>query len=299
MPRPTEDAAVRAAVVVLNWNGWANTLSCLDGLDDLATEHDLVVVDNGSTDRSEERIRQARPGVHVLQTGANLGYAGGNNAGVRRALGGGAEFVWLLNNDARPHPAALAALIAAARPPDVGIVASAVRPPVLATALHAGEHVRCDGCEAGFHEADLVLGPSLFVRAAVFRDIGLLDERYFHYAEEQDLAMRAQRAGWRLGLACTSIVEHEHGGSLPVWSPQASYYKLRNLILYEQRFHGRGALAFAVRERERVRSHLALGTSLRERDVRRIVAVTLAFVDAARGRTGERDLGDRYRSMHR
>jgi GT2 family glycosyltransferase len=285
----------RVTIVVLNWNGWRDTLACLAALDRLTAPHDVLVVDNGSTDGSEDRLRHARPDVRLRQTGANLGYAGGNNRGTREALDDGAELVWILNNDARPRPDALQELLRVMnREPGVGALASAVEPRRVATALRGDEHLFCNGCDEGFHDADLVVGCSLVFRSELLRTVGLFDERYFHYAEEQDLAMRARKAGWRLGLACRCIVDHDAGSSLPVWSPQASYYKLRNLLLYERRFFGRRTLSYLVEHRRRIRAHLALGTSVRECDVRRIVAVTLAILDAARGRVGRRDLGDRY-----
>src|SRR5579859_4839366 len=83
-------------VVVLNWRGWRDTIRCIQQLirlDYPACE--LVVVDNGSSDGSEEHIREAFPDLPILQTGANLGYAGGNNVGIRYALDRGAHFVWL------------------------------------------------------------------------------------------------------------------------------------------------------------------------------------------------------------
>jgi GT2 family glycosyltransferase len=288
------------ATIVLNWNRWTETLSCLDALSRLTQPQGVLVVDNGSTDGSEDEIRQRRPGVRLLQTGANLGYAGGNNRGIREALADGATFVWILNNDARPHPDALSALLRTMlREPRVGILASVVRPRGVATALSGSKHLVCEGCDEEFHEADMVMGCSLFFRSEVLRDVGLFDERYFHYAEEQDLAMRVREAGWGLGLSCTSVVDHARGASLPGWAPQASYYKLRNLLLFEQRFFQRATVAFLLQHRRRLRAHLALRTSVRERDLRRVVAVTLAIADAVRGRGGRRDLGDRYQRVQR
>src|SRR5215213_2485085 len=98
-------------IIILNWNGWQDTLECLASLNGLAySSYEIVVVDNGSTDESEIRIREARPDITLLQTGSNLGYAGGNNVGIRYALEQGAEYVWLLNNDTVVHPASLRTL---------------------------------------------------------------------------------------------------------------------------------------------------------------------------------------------
>jgi GT2 family glycosyltransferase len=287
--------APRVTTVVLNWNRPSHTLSCLDALDHLTTQHRAIVVDNGSSDGSERQIREARPDICLLQTGENLGYAGGNNHGIQAGLDDDSDFVWILNNDALPRPDTLGELLAVMyAQPGVGIVSSVASQSNHATATLGQDPVSCPGCEDGFHFADGVMGASLLFRSNVFCDVGLFDERYFHYAEEKDLATRAFRAGWQLGLACRSVVEHERGASLPGGSPQASYYMIRNIFLYERRFHDRGTLSYLLHHRRRLRACLALRTSARERDLRRIIAVTLAVSDGARGRTGQRDLGDRY-----
>jgi len=92
-------------IIVLNWNGKEDTLACLRSLRALEGEsHEILVVDNGSSDGSEAAVRAAHPALAILQTGANLGFAGGNNAGIRWALERGARFVLLLNNDTVVEP---------------------------------------------------------------------------------------------------------------------------------------------------------------------------------------------------
>src|SRR4051794_1147786 len=86
-------------VLVLNWNGWRDTVESVRSamrLKDRPSE--ILVIDNGSSDDSEERIRERCPETPFLQTGENLGYAGGNNMGIRHALSRGADYIWLLNN---------------------------------------------------------------------------------------------------------------------------------------------------------------------------------------------------------
>src|SRR5207247_11012934 len=86
--------------VVLNMNGWFDTRECLSSLRLLDYDNRrVVVVDNGSVDGSEARIRRDFPEITVLQTGVNLGFSRGNNIGIRHSLAQGGDFVWLLNND--------------------------------------------------------------------------------------------------------------------------------------------------------------------------------------------------------
>ena len=285
--------AAQVAIVVLNWNGWRDTLECLEALDRLESPHSVILVDNGSTDGSLEELRSRRPDTRILETGRNLGYAGGNNVGITAALEDGSDFVWVLNNDAQPDPDSLGHLLSAMRP-GVGILAARLEPRTLTTALLNERGVYCEGCEEGFHEADMVLGASLFFRVAVFEEVGLFEESYFHFYEEQDLALRTLRAGYQLGFACRARVAHDGGASLEHFSPQASYYLLRNRIAYSRRFYGWSVLATLRRSGTLLRAHLALKRSLRDRDPRRTIALLLAITDATRRRSGYRDLGGRY-----
>src|SRR6266851_7872043 len=87
-----------AFTVLLNWNGWKDTVECLSSLQKLEYGNNrTMVVDNGSTNDSVPRIRAQFPQVEIIEMGKNLGFAGGCNAGIRAALDRGAEYVWLLN----------------------------------------------------------------------------------------------------------------------------------------------------------------------------------------------------------
>src|SRR5947199_350495 len=109
------NSSPKVACVVLNWNRWADTIECVNALKEcIYPQLSLIIVDNGSTDDSLARIRSAHPKVLLLESGKNLGFAGGNNIGIRYALAHGADYVWLLNNDTTPAPDAVAALVAKA-----------------------------------------------------------------------------------------------------------------------------------------------------------------------------------------
>ena len=108
--------------VVLNWNGGEDSLACLESL--AAAGVETICVDNGSVDGSADAAAARFPDVELLRNGTNLGYAGGNNVGIRRALERGAEWVWLVNNDATVASDAPAALAMAAElRPDAGVLA--------------------------------------------------------------------------------------------------------------------------------------------------------------------------------
>ena len=113
-------------IILLNWNGSNHTLECLASLEALTYDHyEIVVVDNASTDDSKKRIREAYPDLTLIQSGANLGFAGGSNIGIEYALLRDADFVWLLNNDTVVEPGALGRLVARAQSdPNIGMCGS-------------------------------------------------------------------------------------------------------------------------------------------------------------------------------
>ncbi|HET9210013.1 MAG TPA: glycosyltransferase family 2 protein, partial [Thermoanaerobaculia bacterium] len=117
------DPNARVAIVLVNWNGAADTLETLASLDKVVGAESLriLVVDNGSTDDSVARLRAARPGLEILETGKNLGFAGGNEVGIRKALDA-PEVGWvlLLNTDVDVDPGFLAPLVQACEDPEVG-----------------------------------------------------------------------------------------------------------------------------------------------------------------------------------
>ena len=102
-------------IVILNWNGKSDTLVCLTSLQSLQySQYKIIIIDNGSTDDSVHEIRALYPEMTVIETGQNLGYAEGNNVGIRYALEQDAEFILLLNNDTTVAPDLLDQLVNAA-----------------------------------------------------------------------------------------------------------------------------------------------------------------------------------------
>ena len=129
---------MRLVAVVLNWNGGEDTPAALASLEGIET----ICVDNGSTDGSDRAVEERFPQVELLRTGANLGFAGGNNAGIQRALERGADWVLLLNNDAVAEPGLAEALERAASDrPDAGVLACKVLSGDGRTVQYAGARV--------------------------------------------------------------------------------------------------------------------------------------------------------------
>ena len=215
----------RVAVVVLNWNGWRDTTACLDSVRTIPGGPRVLVVDNGSTDESVARIREAAPWVELIALPANVGFSAGMNAGIATALNADPEleFVWVLNNDTVVETTTLAALLRRANDdPAIGIVGGR-----LIEADGTGRVQAMGGGRInlwlGTTSTDIsrserpvehLVGASLLVRRSLLDRIGGFDERYFFYLEDTELSLRARRAGWRLAVAPDATVVHRRGASI-------------------------------------------------------------------------------------
>jgi len=237
-------------IVVLNWNGLADTLACLASLAELDyPERKVVVVDNGSTDGSVRAIRERFPTVTVLENGENLGYTGGNNAGLRYALGHGADYVLLLNNDTVVAPGFLRRLVDAAEAdPRIGLVGPTIyyydRPAIIWSAGGAIDWQRGSTRMLGLNErdrgqfgrgprtVDFVTGCAILVRRIVPERVGLLDERFFAYYEEAEWCVRAVRAGYKIVHVPLARMWHKISPSARTDSWPVQYYMTRNRLLF-------------------------------------------------------------------
>ena len=248
------------AVVVLSWNGAALTLDTLRSLAACQVPESwrlhTLVVDNASTDGSPERVRAAFPDVELLVLPENRRFAGGNNVGLRRALDAGADAVMLLNNDVVADPKLIEKLLAAmAEQPGAGAAAPLIyfAPPTdriwygggrcrpwLAHSSHRGLRERDRGQYRSIEDTGYLTGCCLLATAEAWRTVGLLDERYFIYAEDADWCLRARAAGFRLLFVPTARLWHRvsasSGGALNAWKV---YQRLRaNVTLWAR--HARG-----------------------------------------------------------
>ncbi|HXE75800.1 MAG TPA: glycosyltransferase family 2 protein [Candidatus Xenobia bacterium] len=237
----------RVAVIVLNWNNWPVTVECLESLRRLTYPNcKVLVVDNGSTDDSEKVLRERFTEIELIQTRANLGYAGGNNAGLRRALELGADYLCLLNNDVVVEPDFLEPLVAAMEAdPQLGIAGGLqcsyedrrrIENSGVYFNFYTGRVRNANGGEMDEGQCrqakavDYICGACLLARAQVARAIGLLDERFFIVAEDADWCLRAQRAGWSVSYIPGSRVYHRIAATRVSQPRMTWYYTLRNLI---------------------------------------------------------------------
>ena len=258
---PEAQIAPKVFIVILNWNGLGDTLECLESLKNLNYPNfEVIVVDNDSLDGSEEILRERYPQHTVIQSGANLGFAGGTNVGLRYALEHDTNYAWLLNNDTLVELDALTELVKRMREkPDAGLCGSTLvyhhdRSKIqayggatynkwLSTSRHIGqdapkgEEVHAEEVEA---QLDYLVGASCLVSRPFLEEVGLMSEDYFLYFEEVDWAARA-KGRYTLAFAPKSVVYHKEGGSIGSSSDGAKksrladYYGVRNRLLYTRK----------------------------------------------------------------
>lgn len=234
---------MKISIILLNWNGKKDTLGCLKSLAEVDTEHQVIVVDNGSTDDSVSSIRHSYPDVALLETGENLGYAEGNNAGIRFALEQGADYIFILNNDTTVSPTILSAFLKNPDAPIQGAKAHLMSDPSLLDHLGGNWNpIRGEFDLIGARDQaelwtapltlDYVCGVALFVKAEVFRKIGLFDKRYFLFWEESDWCLRAKRAGFSSTFCPEATLFHKVSASFTGGKPHSTYFWWRNRLLW-------------------------------------------------------------------
>ena len=210
----------RVAVVVLSYNSRKWLERCIQSVLDTTWPRTTVVfVDNGSADGSFDFVRERFPDICHIQTGANLGFAGGNNVGIVHALQTGHDYVMLLNADAWMEPECLAEMVAVMESePTLGFL----------SALIVGyEDDRLDknwmqfmrlnyqclqdlwtGTVDRWYETDSGSGAAMLMRSSMLRAIGFIDPVFFMYFEEIDLIRRGRFHGYRSAFSTRAVVHH-------------------------------------------------------------------------------------------
>jgi GT2 family glycosyltransferase len=247
----------RIAAVVLNYGTPDETFLAARSVQASTYPADAIIVDNGSG--NEEILRTLLPDLETIATGRNLGFSGGCNVGISRALEQGADAVLLLNSDALLEPDALALLVdALPSHPSAGLAA-----PVLCAqddprfVSSAGIFYESSSGRmrhpafgmmrhslgiASVAEVTAASGCALLVRREVFERCGLLDEAYFFSFEDVEFCLRARASGFMTVCVSAATVLHKGSGSIGAGSPRRIYYGVRNHLRLAQQVAPRSAI---------------------------------------------------------
>ncbi len=236
------DIPPRISVIIPNWNGRHHLEECLGALRrQTFSDHEVILVDNGSTDGSQAFTREAYPEVRLVELGQNRGFTGACNAGFAASRG---EIVCLLNNDTEADDRWLEVIQDTFdRHPQAGAVATKMLLYDRRDHFHsAGDYYRVNGLPGnrGVWQEDKgqydreepvfsACGGAAAYRRRMIEEIGFLDDAFFFSCEDIDLAWRAHLAGWEVIYAPQAVVYHKlkaSGGS----GVTGSYHDGRNFL---------------------------------------------------------------------
>ncbi len=240
-------------LIILNWNGLDDTIECIESCFKLTySNFYILLVDNASSDGSESILRERYPDINFIQTGENLGFAGGNNVGIKFALENDADYVWLLNNDTVVDSEALSELVKVAEKSESNaIVGSKIyfynEPKKIwfaggiwrknkLFASHFGDGEVDVGQYDKICEVDYITGCSLLVKSTVIKEIGMMNEKYFMYWEDVDWGATVHKKGWKNIHVPTSFVWHKISSSMKKQSHKQVYYFIRGSLLFFQKY---------------------------------------------------------------
>lgn len=272
-------------VVILNWNGWKDTVECLKSIYKLKVKNFelfVVVVDNASTDDSVMQLKKynkknKHKNLKIITCSNNLGYTGGNNVGISYAMKKKADFVMVLNNDTVVDPNLIIEFLKTARKyPKVGIISPKIyfakgyefhnnryKNNELGKVIwSAGGEMDWDnvfGRNRGVDEVDqgqydeveeveFATGTCMFLRAQTIKDIGKFDEKYFMYFEDVDLSQKALKNEWQIIYQPKALIWHKVGRSSAIGSNLNDYFITRNRLLFGLRYAPSRSFLALVRE---------------------------------------------------
>lgn len=243
------DLYPKVAIILLNWNQKKDTIDCLESLRKLNyANYEIIVVDQDSGDGTQDIIRARFPNVILIENRENVGFAEGNNIGIRKAFEGNTDYIFLLNNDTVVDIDILRNLIELAETgPEIGLVGAKIFyfdvPDKIWFAGGKMDWIRGltvnlgaeqeDGPEYDqIKETDFISGCAFLIKRNVIEKIGLLDKRYFIYFEEVDWCLSARRGGYKIFFCPGAKVWHKVSSSLGTASLTTRYYFSRNRALF-------------------------------------------------------------------
>lgn len=279
----------KVSIIILNWNGIKDTLECLKSVYGLRTTDyrlETIMVDNGSTDvdklkTTAQKLSKAWLQLKLIENNKNLGYAEGNNVGIRRALKDGADFVFILNNDTILDKNTIVDLLRVAnkyknagilspkiyfakgyeyhkdryKKDDLGRVIWAAGGDIDWSNVY-GSNRGVDEVDRGQHdgvcETDFATGAAMFIRREVLEKLGGFDSDYFMYIEDADLCVRAKKLGWKVFYAPPAHLSHKVSRSSKIGGNLQDYFITRNRLVFGMRYAPIRAKVALVKESVRL-----------------------------------------------
>lgn len=245
----------KIVIIILNYNGFEDTKNCLSTLnllEDKSYKFETVVIDNGSKTEELKNLRtllnKKYSGIKLITNGKNLGFAKGNNVGIKYALDKGADYIFLLNNDTLIEHNFLKNLLVLDKDISSPIVKFQEFKDKSKLMYDLGGfvnwwtgrtyHLNAYSEELEkyltkkYIEVDYIAGCSMLIKREVFEKIGLLDEKYFIYFEDVDFCITAKKNGLEVVVDPKGMIYHKLGGSMDRWSNRAIYRNLTGNLIF-------------------------------------------------------------------
>ena len=239
----------RLSVITVNYNGLHDTCALLDHLTFDHNDTEVIVVDNGSANNEAETIAARYSNVKCVRSERNLGFAGGNNLGIRHAHG---KYLFFVNNDTEVSMDDIDRLIKRIDTSEhIGIVCPKIRfyygdRHIQYAGFTPMSRITCRNRGIGYDEADIgqydtprqtafAHGAAMMARRDTVNKVGLMPECYFLYYEEMDWSMMMKRNGYQIWYEPSATVYHKESQSTGANSPLKTYYLTRNRLLFIKR----------------------------------------------------------------
>ena len=238
------------SIITINYNGLKDTCELIDTLPLNDETIEVIVVDNASTQDEATELEKRYPLIIVIRSDKNLGFAGGNNLGIKAAHG---KYLFFINNDAiLPQPSALSLLITRLESSDqIGMVCPKIRftwgkQPIQYAGYTPLSKITLRNKSIGFGEQDngqydtphptpYAHGAAMMVKREIIEKVGMMPECYFLYYEELDWSMMIRRAGYEIWYEPACTIFHKESQTTGQMSPLKTYFITRNRLLFAQR----------------------------------------------------------------
>ena len=239
---------IEVSIITINYNGLNDTCALIETIP-FNEKMEVIVVDNASKNQEAEIITQQFPQIKVIKSNQNLGFAGGNNLGIKAAQG---KYLFLINNDTVFKNFNIQPLINRLKSsPNIGIVCPKIRftwanNPIQFAGYTPLSSITIRNRAIGFEEEDkgqydsphqtpYAHGAAMMLKREIIDKVGLMPECYFLYYEELDWSMRFTRAGYQIWYEPKCTIYHKESQSTGQNSPFRTYYLTRNRLLLVRR----------------------------------------------------------------
>lgn len=237
-------------IIIVNYKNYSDTIECIESLERIDYKnYRIIIIDNNSSNNSEEILKCKFPKHIILKTKNNLGFAYGNNVGIKIAIHNNADYILLLNNDTVVEEDFLSKMVLCAENnKNVGIVGGKIYNYFMPETIdYAGGYfdyskfisIHYRDCDSFDKDVSFIIGCLMLIKADVFEKVGLLSEEFFMYYEDTDFCIRVSENGFRLIYTPEAIIYHKISGSTGGnQSPFSIKWNNRNrlIMIYKYRY---------------------------------------------------------------